>query len=80
MTISNKWYLVLGALVPLFCMGLLWFCWAISGMRRGNFHCKYGWLHKGNDGWLFWAVTFTFAGGGLGLMVVSIYLGLRALT
>lgn len=79
MATSDTWYLVLGAFVLLFCMGLLLLCWAVSGMRRGHFHSKYGWLHKGDDGWLFWAVTSTCAGSGLAIIVGTIWLALKTL-
>jgi hypothetical protein len=79
MTISDTRYLVLGALVLSFCIGMLFLYWAISGMRRGEFHCRYGLFHKGDDGWLFWAVTFTCAASGLGVIVGSIWLGFRTL-
>jgi hypothetical protein len=76
MATSEKWYLVLGMFVPLFFLGLLFLCLAIRGMRRGEFHYKSAWFHKGDDGWVFWVITFTCAASGVATMVATIWLGL----
>ncbi len=72
-------YLIIGAIIPLFVLGLLGCFVMITGVRRGELRYRGGRWIRGHDGWGFWLVASLCGIGGLGTMLAAVWFGLRAL-
>jgi len=75
--ITDKGYLLLGAIVPLFLLGALFFCIAFGGIRRGEVQFRGHWLLRRHDGVMYWLVVCTAAVSGLAAMAAALWMATK---
>lgn len=75
----GSYYIIFGAIVPLFLFGVLAWCVLIASVRRGEILYKGGRWVRGQDVWGFWFMAAFLGISGVGTMVGAVWMGLRVL-